>query len=205
MPRWMFPAATVVLLAGLGWNTMQLRTLGERLEALEACGSTRAEDDLPATPRTAATGTFRFREGAKAEPSAVTAEQLQTLLQDPAVAEHLVKRIQEEEDKRETSEREERSALFLASVQEEVEVLAEEFELDEETNAAVVRELEDRHAAWSATRDDVRAGDLSWVDARREFQAIREASDDALVDLIGAEATEELNTRLFGERGGRGG
>ena len=88
--------------------------------------------------------------------------------------------------------------------QEEVDVLAEELDLDDETTAAVVDELEDRHAAWSATRDDVRAGDLSWIDARREFQAIREASDATLVDLIGAEATEELNTRLFGERPGRG-
>ena len=56
-----------------------------------------------------------------------------------------------------------------------------------------------------AARDDVRAGNLSWVDARREFQEIREASDAALVDLIGAEATEELTTRLFGDRTGRGG
>jgi hypothetical protein len=129
---------------------------------------------------------------------------VEVALEDPAVRERLATLLREEEAAREAREEQERSAMFLDSMTEEVRAFADEHGLDAPTAERLLAELTRQHEAFTAVRQDVRDGNLSWFDARKEFDALREERDAAVAGILGEEDAAALTERLWGERGRRG-
>jgi hypothetical protein len=210
MQRWVGPALGAVAVALVGWNTWSLRGIEQRLEALESAAP--AVTMKAAGPRG---GGGARAGGPQAAPAPTPAQIAQAVaasgesmgdldLADPEVQERLATIVEEQQKARRAEEEQERSQQFLDSVTEEVRAFAEEYNLKSEDTESVLAEIEHRSASWNAVRSDVRDGNISWFDARRELEAVREESDANLREVLGDENFDALDARLWGDRGGRG-
>lgn len=120
-------------------------------------------------------------------------------LEDPSVQAGIAAVVEQEEARRD----EERSERFRASVLDELAAFAEEEQLDDATRQQVEAEFLRRMEAFRVMREDVRSGAISWIEARKQMEAAREASEATLAGLLGQERAEALDERIFG--GMRGG
>ena len=84
----------------------------------------------------------------------------------------------------------------------EVDAFVDDHNLDSATKVKLVRDLEARAHAWTAVKNDVQDGVISWMDAKEEFRVLKDESEASLTDLLGAEKYEELRGRLWGNRWG---
>ena len=121
-------------------------------------------------------------------------------LDDANVRGQIAQIVEEDQEARQAEESERRMEQYIDSVTREVEDFASEHGLDAGTTERVVDELRVRSENWSAVRKEVSDGNMSWFDARKEFQAVREESDGVLTDLLGEEKFNALDTQLWGER-----
>lgn len=125
-------------------------------------------------------------------------------LQDPQVREQVASLLEEVEEQRRTERDQERSARFKESMHQELSEFSEEVGLADGVRTQVQTELDRRSEAWNAVREDVRSGNMSWIDARREMEALREDSDATLTELLGEEDFQSLDERLWGDQSRRG-
>lgn len=180
----------VLALAIGAWNAWTLSSLQER--SSERAG---ADGGAPAA--------FTARPRAGGPPMAAAAQvegggggEVALNLDDPVVRERLAEAMDVREEQRDA----ERSQRFRESMHAELEAFASEEGLDAATVAAVGAEIDRRSESFRAVRQDVRDGVISWLDARKDLDELRAASDEALTKLLGPERFERLDARLWGER-----
>lgn len=206
MERWLgvgFGALAVLL---VGWNTYTLRSIDARIDALEE-GPRAAPAQAERGPTTRqALGLLRSTPAAGAVARATGDREPVTesgtpeeLLEDPELQDRIVEMVREREEEERQLRRDERTANFLESVNSEVEEFAATHDLDDQTTGKILAEVQLRHEAWETIRADQRSGNMSWFDARREFQDVRDDSDAALAELLGDDLATDLNTQLWGD------
>jgi len=122
-------------------------------------------------------------------------------LENPEVRDAIAKIVEDNAVQRKETKRKEQVDLYLESMAREVDSFAEEYDLDAQTKAQLMRELEARTYAWTAVKNDVQDGEFSWLDAKEEFRALKEEGETSLRGLLGDEKFEELSGRLWGHRG----
>ena len=120
-------------------------------------------------------------------------------LTDPDIQQQIAQIAKKAEAKREQKGREERVAKYLDSMRREISVFSEEQELDEETESKVIKEVEDSTRAWVAVKNDVKKGEISWFEAKEEYQTIKEETGSVLKELLGEESYDVLKDRLWGD------
>ena len=124
-------------------------------------------------------------------------------LENPEVREAIARIVEDDATQRKEIRREEQTAMYLDSMNREIDAFAEENNLSAETRRKVTREIELRTQAWTAVKDEAHDGEISWFDARAEFRAIKEDSESNLREILGDERFESLNQRLWGGWGKR--
>ena len=201
-------AALALLL--VGWNTATLSDINARLSVLE---STPKMAGMPVARGSAGPagrmggGDYNSRMADQNAMSAAVVEALEAEginpqamdLENPDVQERIASIVEADQEQRREADRERRSEQFRESMNREIEAFAEENDFDASTKEALFAEMEVRSDNWRAVRKDVQDGAISWFDARKEFQAVREESDAAMTEIIGEEMVEALNTRLWGD------
>ncbi len=127
-------------------------------------------------------------------------------LQDPSVRQELEAFVAETRDRQDQARREERSKAMHTAMRAEATAFASERRLSPTQSQAVLDEVDAMHEAFSAIRTEIDRGDLTWMDARGEMQALREDSAARLTALLGAEVYAELEERVLpgGPGSGRG-
>ena len=105
-----------------------------------------------------------------------------------------------EETQRRQARQKEQTELYMDSMVREIDAFADEYGLDAQTKASVIREVEANTKAFSAIRNDVREGRISWFDAKDEFRVVKEDGAANLQAILGEEQYEELKGRLWGDR-----
>ena len=201
-------AAFALLL--VGWNTMTLSDINARLSVLESAPKMAS---LPSVRGPAAASSrggpmdYNSRMADQNDMSAAVAQALEAEgitpeaidLENPEVQERIASIVEADQEERRTADRERRSEQFRESMNREIQAFADENDFDESTKEQLFAEMEVRSDNWRAVRKEVQDGAISWFDARKEFQAVREESDAALGEIIGEDMVEALNTRLWGE------
>ena len=122
-------------------------------------------------------------------------------MENPEVREAIEQIVADGEERRKETKRKEQLDMYLDSMNREVDTFANEYNLDAQTKAKLLRDLEARAYAWTAIKNDVQDGAMSWMDAREEFRALREEGEESMTALLGQEQYEDLRTRLWGNRG----
>lgn len=230
MEKWIPAGIGVVAVMLLGWQTYTLSALDTRIQLLEAQSSPHAEaqsaSDRPRRDRRDIDSRGRgdgagrrgpqARDDRSASPDAERSmrERVESLprsedptalnLEDPKVREQVASLLEEVEEQRREERDQERTARFKESMEQELADFSEEIGLEEGVRAKVQSELDRRSAAWNTVRQDVRSGNMSHIDARREMEALREDSNAALTELLGEEDFQSLDERLWGDQGRRG-
>lgn len=120
----------------------------------------------------------------------------------PSEARQLVEGMMADYSEAERSERRQRREEFVTSrVQEMLEEFADAKDLDEETEALVSAEVQDRTAEMMSVQDSLMDGDLDREEAREERERLRQESDVRLIELLGEDEFEALEQRLEEARG----
>ena len=200
-------AAFALLL--VGWNTMTLSDINARLSVLESTPQMASMPTARGTggpPSRMGMGGYNSRMADQNDMSAAVVEALEAEginpkamdLENPDVQERIASIVEADQEERREADRERRSEQFRESMNREIEAFAEENNFDESTKEALFAEMAVRSDNWRAVRQEVQDGAISWFDARKEFQAVREESDAAMTEIIGEEMVESLNTRLWG-------
>lgn len=180
------------------WNAWSLSAVSARLDALETSGS-----DGAAAVEAGRANARRFGGRAEEPVGRVALERAaaqagldvaQVDFDDPEIRGRLMDVLHEERER----EGEERRAQFRDAMLAEVEAFAAEEGLDDGTTDRLMAEMERRMQAFGDMRRAVRSGEISMFDARRDMMAQREAGREAMVDLLGEDAAEALEERLFG-------
>ena len=109
-------------------------------------------------------------------------------IDDPETREKLEAIIEETSNRNREERRRERSNRWMESMDQEIADFASDQGLDRETEDEMVKITTEMFEQMRQIRDDIRNGDLSWGDAREEFEAAREDSETKMVALIGEEA-----------------
>ncbi len=121
--------------------------------------------------------------------------------EDPGVRTRIAQIVEEDREARQAEESERRMEQYMDSVTREVQDFAAEEGLDAKTTEKLLEELRVRSESWGAVRKEVSDGNMSWFDARKEFQALREESDAVMSNMLGEEVFAALDTRLWGDHG----
>ena len=200
MERFGWILGGLALLVG-AWNAWSLSALSTRLDALErpATTSPAAARGGNATPAPLRSPSSRLR--AASTPETAEAGLTEASLEDPAVRAKLAEVMREEEERAGDQRRE----LVRESILSEVESFAAEEGLNQATLGSLVSEIERRIDNFSALRQEIRDGQLSWFEGRREMGELRDNSDQALRELLGESRFEVLDERLWGDRRRGGG
>jgi leucyl aminopeptidase (aminopeptidase T) len=122
-------------------------------------------------------------------------------LDDANVRGRIAQIVEEDQEVRQAEESERRMEQYMDSVTREVQEFAAEEGLDGKTTEKLLEELRVRSENWNAVRKEVGDGNMSWFDARKEFQALREESDAVMNTLLGEEIFTALDTKLWGDHG----
>ena len=188
------------------WNTWTVRQLTAEVAALQQGASIPQE---LADSKASASG-WEKRERIAMKQTGNSASRSQAMkgqvgdsvgaidLENPDVRDAITQLVQEDAEARKMEKREQGMAMYMESVNDEIEAFADEFSLDETTKGKVMREVERRSQAFAAVKNDVQDGQLSWFEARGEFRAIKEEGEANLRGLLGDEQYEELSGRLWG-------
>lgn len=208
------PALGGLALLLVAWNTYTLTHLEGRLNAMELSTGPAAGASAQAmsTQEPGRMGGPRAMRQGGGEGQPLSAEAVADLLEkegiavdaidleDPNVQGRIAQIVEADQEARQAEESERRMEQYMDSVTREVEDFAAEHGLDDATTDRVVDELRVRSENWGNVRREVSDGNMSWFDARKEFQAVREESDAVLNDLLGEEKFNALDTQLWGDR-----
>ena len=194
------------------WNTMTLYKINKRLDVIENIESPTSKDR---SEKLSTMNRFSSRQQNPTEiqkdrtfeeqntPSASqkAAEQPTIDLMDPEIQETIAKIAESNAQKKEEERRKSKMEAYKTSIKFELENFAEEKQYDTETTQSIETILDDSTAEWRAVREQVREGEISWIDARTEFKAIGEETEGKVTEFISAEDYKELRSRLWGDWG----
>lgn len=208
--------AGCIALGALGaWNTYTLVEVSKRLDAIEQMSLTAAKSaQTTATSRAAV-----YQQGSAEAPSkarlntASSASSTNSLaaeqrpgqpsldLTDPEIQEKIARIAESNAQKKEEQRRKSKREAYSNSIKYELEKFSNEKEYDAETAQSIETILNDSTAEWRAVREQVRDGEISWIDARTEFRAIGEDTKEKATEYISEEDYKELRSRLWGDWG----
>jgi hypothetical protein len=198
-----------VVLVLVLWNTWSVSRLDARLSGWEQTATGPISSEWPVEQADPGGQLAPLVRGEKPERSLAmdleandpSTEAAALDLENPEVRDAIAKIVEDNAVQRKETKRKEQVDLYLESMAREVDSFAEEYDLDAQTKAQLMRELEARTYAWTAVKNDVQDGEFSWLDAKEEFRALKEEGETSLRGLLGDEKFEELSGRLWGHRG----
>jgi|GEM_PF-5903117 len=120
-------------------------------------------------------------------------------LSNPDVREAIAKIAQDNAQKKEEQRRKSKMEAYKTSIQHELEKFSMEKGYDAEITQKVQGILDESTSEWTAIRQQVREGEISWLDARTEFKAIGEETQSKATEFISEEDYKELRSRLWGQ------
>jgi hypothetical protein len=94
--------------------------------------------------------------------------------------------------------------VLIDAVRSEAEQVVESQGLDAEVVDEVVAIYEGSMDTHRAIKQDLESGEIGFMEAREEFEAVREESEDALAELLGEAGVEALQENLPSNRRGGG-
>ena len=201
-----------VLFALVAWNTWTVQQLNQRVSSWErgATDTARTSNNLASTSRAIVADDTERRGMALRNSGGSASQQVAAQMsseaeapidfENPEVREKIAQIMEVEETQRRQARQKEQTAMYMDSMVREIDTFADEVGLDAQTKASVVREVEANTKAFSAVRNDVREGRISWFDAKDEFRVIKEDGAANLQAILGEEQYEELKGRLWGDR-----
>ena len=201
-----------VFLGILGtWNTWTLFQVNKRLELIEQpsrppsvhsqqssiSSTASAKQDTPEqyTPQRS-TNNGTIPTPMPGQPSQSTID-----LSDPKIQETIARIAESNAQKKEEQRRQSKMEAYKTSMKFELDNFANEKEYDQETVDNIQRILDNSTNEWRAVREQVRDGEISWIDARTEFKAIGEETEEKISEFISDEDYKELQSRLWGDWG----
>jgi hypothetical protein len=122
-------------------------------------------------------------------------------LSDPKIQETIARIAESNAQKKEEQRRQSKMEAYKTSMKFELDNFANEKEYDQETVDNIQRILDNSTNEWRAVREQVRDGEISWIDARTEFKAIGEETEEKISEFISDEDYKELQSRLWGDWG----
>jgi hypothetical protein len=207
------------LLLALGiWNLFALQGIDSRLSTLEssasnptwvgASSSEAAAGSMNAAGVTAgqsstARGTDSGRSGAEASSSRGSrsefgSEDSPLDLDDPEAREALAVFLEDYEEIRKQEKREQGVAQYLDYVSAEAEAFAEENGVDDSTMGEIISIIETGTYEYVAIEHAAKDGEMDWSEAKPQLKAIREEGKASLQALLGEEAYDEFEARVWG-------
>ena len=199
------------------WNTWTLYQVNKRLEAIEQMDSAGSSAVSAKTSKSVSTTSDnqqeytdtdiqRKRRKRSFKNSTITGQvsdstQANIDLTDPEIQETIAKIAESNAKKKEEERRKSKMEAYKTSLKFELESFSEEKGYDTETVQSIETILDDSTAEWRAVREQVREGEISWIDARTEFKAIGEETEQKVTEYISAEDYKELQSRLWGDWG----
>ncbi len=189
-------AATAVFTATVVWQTVETRSLAQRLEALESSVPAKAgqERPAPALARRHAEGLNPTSSQALAQADAPSggADQVADDAEPEAIQAAIDEAVERKAEEKRVSEQEQWVQRSAEGIEYQLEKLAEEHGFDE---AAVARARElfvDVLYDSVSLREAMEHDELTVKEAIVEGNTMRRQLRDDLVDTIGEEATEKL-------------
>jgi len=213
----LFVAACVTLGSLGAWNTWTLYQVNTRLDAIEAQEASlikqtisSAQDDptrsrsaintQKKSPKGVETSPKRYAPAASPQQEASSAEAAIDL-SNPDIREAIAKIAQDNAQQKETQRRKSKMEAYKTSLQHELEKFSLEKEYDPDTVERIEAILDESTNEWTAIRQQVREGEISWLDARTEFKAIGDETESKATEHISEEDYKELRSRLWGQWG----
>jgi hypothetical protein len=186
------------------WNTITLSSMQQQLDAMSARATERPSPPMAAErgpPDRSARPWERRTARSSAPRGELNRDEGEPIdLDAPEVREQIAEVVAAEQQRREEEAENRRSERFLESMSTRVDDFVAAEGLSDDVRSQVMGELRYRHEAFMATRQDVQEGALSWMEARGEFQQLRETSDAKLEELLGADLATRLDEALWGDR-----
>ena len=213
----MNPQIIVGALIALGlmgaWNTWTLYQVNQRLDVIEQLETSQQPSKRVPQKITYNNNFTTSRMASKEDnkeinvdaiPNKVVAAQKNTEpssidLMDPEVQEAIAQIAENNAQKKEEQRRQSKMEAYNSSIKYELEKFSKEKEYDSETVQGIETALNESSAEWRAVREQVREGEISWIDARTEFKAIGEETKEKVTELISEEDYTELSSRLWGD------
>ena len=198
------------------WNTWTLYQVNERLEVIEEMSTSKSKvASVKSFDKTNAVSTYqqqnveddvpkkrRYKSSYTTASIEDDSNSVQSIdLSDPEIQETIAKIAESNAQKKEKERRESKMEAYKTSVKYELESFAEEKDYDPETVESIGSILDNSSDEWRAVREQVREGEISWIDARTEFKAIGEDTEQKVTEFISEEDYKELQGRLWGDWG----
>ena len=207
----------VAAFIGLGllgaWNTWTLHQVNQRLDAIEQLEDSQRPSKA-ASKKITYNNNFTTNRMASKEAkkngnidspqnkiaaARQNTDQSSLDLMDPEVQEAIAKIAENNAQKKEEQRRQSKMEAYNSSIKYELEKFSNEKEYDSETVKSIEAALNESSAEWRAVREQVREGEISWIDARTEFKAIGEETKEKVTEFISEEDYTELSSRLWGD------
>ena len=214
-----FLVGLCIALGALGaWNTWALHQVSKRLDAIEQIDVVSTESDNLSEKR-GRIGTIATREkrvfgknkksikndqdtSYRSKMNGLAVESPPVIdLSDPDIQEAIANIAENNAQKKEEQRRKSKMDAYKTSLQHELETFSNEKEYDSNIVQSIESILDESTAEWTAIREQVRDGEISWMDARTEFTAIGEETETKVTEFISAEDYKELRSRLWGDWG----
>lgn len=213
-----FLVGACITLGILGtWNTWTLYQVNKRLEVMEQMGASGSNAVSAKTSKSVSITSDnqqaytdndiqRKRRKRSFKNSTMTGQvsdstQASIDLTDPEIQKTIAKIAESNAKKKEEERRKSKMEAYKTSIKYELESFSEEKGYDTETVQSIETILDDSTVEWRAVREQVREGEISWIDARTEFKAIGEETEQKVTEYISEEDYKELQSRLWGDWG----
>lgn len=212
-----FLVGACITLGILGtWNTWTLYQVNQRLEVIEAMSTSEANNSSRLSDKSNAITDYRrsdtnieiqrkrkYKSANKSESTDPIAASKPTAidLTDPEIQETIAKIAETNAKRKEEERRQSKMEAYKTSIKYELENFSNEKGYDTETVQSIGTILDDSSDEWRAVREQVREGEISWIDARTEFKAIGDETKDKITEYISEEDYTELRSRLWGDWG----
>jgi hypothetical protein len=211
-----FLIGTCVVLGTLcTWNTWTLYQINQRLEVIEQMTPSvskkiskeklkeiRNNSNLSLYPKTSReTQQELTPDASKMSANEQGSKQPTFDLMDPEIQEKIAKIAESNAQKKEEQRQKSKMEAYKTSMKYELEKFSTEKEYDTDTVQNIETILDDSTAEWRSVREQVREGEISWIDARTEFKAIGEETEERVTEFISEEDYKELRSRLWGDWG----
>ena len=198
------------------WNTWTLYQVNQRLEVIEAMSTSEANNSSRLSDKSNAITDYRrsdtnieiqrkrkYKSANKSESTDPIAASKPTAidLTDPEIQETIAKIAETNAKRKEEERRQSKMEAYKTSIKYELENFSNEKGYDTETVQSIGTILDDSSDEWRAVREQVREGEISWIDARTEFKAIGDETKDKITEYISEEDYTELRSRLWGDWG----
>ena len=202
----------------LVWNSWTVRQMQHRIDELEshnATSNTSADEsssqvgDTERLSETNETGQRSSRRSTlqtgnqsylSSQGSLETSAQVNELIEaldDPQYQAALVDLMDDYFAEREEDQLDEGEANFLDYINEKVEIFSDDHDIDDATMGQMMQEIETRTAEYFEVMRQAKAGDMSWLEARPQMQAIRDQAGKQIDRYFGQKNSTKPTKRKF--------